>query len=303
MKRPSYLQQVTPVAPGRHRANVLSPPRLLFRPSAAAPDLIEIETPSPRSTAAPARPTRVAPAVRDIAAPDQMESRRVARRAPRGVPQPPEALPRAARARSPARAPEPTPPVEKRASSGPAHAAPRPAAERGPAPSRSLPTPFVGTGRQEIAPPRLASEVATARAENRHTRATAWSDNRPAAIPGGASSAPPPASRSDRQPAESTAPEIARPARAVPERVTRAAILPAITPAPLPPPAARPSSERAAAAPTLHIGTLEVRVAAPAPAVAPSGTAPRRAAPAPRASASGATRIARAFGVFGWGQT
>jgi len=79
--------------------------------------------------------------------------------------------------------------------------------------------------------------------------------------------------------------------------------MPLVTP-PRPPSRAPTLTARERTPPGLHIGTLEVRIVAPAPTPPPLPAprpAPSRAAP--RAPAARAGGIARGFSVFGLGQS
>ncbi len=96
------------------------------------------------------------------------------------------------------------------------------------------------------------------------------------------------------------APAPARETAALPRLQPRpAGPLPLITPAAQPP---RPAPAREPPASGLHIGTLEVRVTAPAPAAGQPQPAPRMVARGAARRPSGG-RIARGFGVFGLGQS
>jgi hypothetical protein len=68
---------------------------------------------------------------------------------------------------------------------------------------------------------------------------------------------------------------------------------------PPPPPPRTPIAAPERSPPGLHIGTLEVRIAAPAPAL----PRVRLAATAPRARGARVNGIARGFSVFGLGQS
>jgi hypothetical protein len=309
MRRPSYLQQVA-APPPRRGVVVLAPPRIAFRPGAAELTVEDVRTPAAAASRAPVRAapqvtgpaaTRtvevpgpvvaprvpsVAQALREAAAAATSVSRGDSATAERGGPTPqPTPI-----------APPGQPPLAGRVATAPGAAAAPPS-----------PSP--------IAPPRLepglaqpgrraASEALATPAEVRPARpAEATASARPAAP-----LEPPPAlPRASIELSSASPREIAPPPppiapSAAPPPSAPAAALPLITPPP-PPPRAPVPAARERAPPGLHIGTLEVRIVAPAPppaSFALQRPAPSRAARGPAVRSGG---IARGFSVFGLGQS
>ncbi len=308
MKRPSYLQRVAPGAQGRTGMAVLTPPRLLFRPSATQ-DLIDIAAPAPQR--------------------DHGDPRRPA--APPGASW--DAAPVTTGARAPAiavtQASQPPAPARTDITARPPHL---------PAPPRANPQPVV-QARWDMAPPETPQQPRAPKqsALEHHTLAPGAPRPVPTARPpaqpprDGAppprpiQPAPPPLAAHEK-PAGPGSPaslaQIAAAARLDPPRTTAAATAPpqtarssetahsqpspkraetlappSLQPLPASPPP-RPLRERPASG--LHIGTIEIHVAPPPPPQ-PAARAPLRQAARPAAAPRG--RIARGFGVFGLGQS
>ncbi len=331
MKGPSYLQQAAS-AQARRGVAVLSPPRQVFRPGAAAEFAVREAGPAtmPATIRAPAPPGRgtVEPAA---------EAFRRLDRTTRGgneepsvsqpVPQLASANRTATHAFSSAAPPPGSPVRVSRATATAAEAAPgalamgaasraggaavpvpefaRAARTDRPTHREAAPLGLPGSGptdtrarpERTLEPP--AAESARAQAARRlDSRGSA--EARLARLE--ARSAPPQQLPDDRAPAAAqptSEPPPPRPLEAPRPVAAGAAPMPLASPAP-PPPAPRAARDRAPSG--LHIGALEVRVTPPPVSQAPPfGGAPRRAAA--RASGARAAPISRAFGVFGLGQS
>jgi hypothetical protein len=308
MKRQSYLQQVAPGAPARRRdgVNVLTPPRHVVRASSRSVDPFELETvlvtaraPAPHAQAA--AKASAAGIVRTDAESQPPPSAAQDAALRRGV----------AMESQPPRVPSPEPAQDTDASSQR-----RPlASERW---SRRAPTP---EGGEAVLTPTAVPRAANAPAAPGSTRdAMPRGESQPVPHEANARPNPPhapgpqyqsaaPIQQPVVQPAYSRPPAQDKPRAATPgdalsnaraaasaQLAADRALRPAI-------PAARSPPPREPARASLHIGTLEVRVTAPAPA--PVAAAPRPAAPrqSARSGGAGGRRIARGFGVFGLEQS
>jgi hypothetical protein len=333
MKRLSYLQQVAPQPPATRRGGfvLLSPPRLVFRPSATAPDFVVLEGRPVASAAGPLRPIEQ-PAPRAASSAGPMPH---AGSSTVGVARPSRQAEQSDLAR-PVRQPTPPATIPVR---------PRQDAARGLAPGdagsgevgRAVPEPRqpslpVATRRasEQVSPaggpvPRIAAPAAEAiRQPSAPVVATrrdieAMSGSPQAQVVERARTMPPLLNPSHAEPGTPQAvhrafsgtlsappPDVPNPPAAPRhDRVTPKAALPVVTPPPAPPRPPMPPSARERVASGLHIGTLEVRVVAPSTPPVSATTMPRTA---PRQGAVRATpgrtdRIARGFGVFGLGQS
>jgi len=327
MKRPSYLQLIAPRAPGRDRGGVavLSPPRQPFRPSAAAPDFVEMEQRAALPAASQPRPRRRAPLptanstsetqqavspATDAADPNRQTApaatnpaRTVPQSAPANLPRPPRQ-----RAAPPAPGHTGRRDVDRIAADRRQRSPEPPAVAAAPGAtasvSRAVRPPTMSTAAVALresatAPPSAAPAMPERATSPSQASSIAAADHGAPRSTVATPTANPSVSLSDIPDARVARGGDREPTSSA--RVAASASLPVIAPpAPQPRPPLPPSA-RDRAASGLHIGTLEVRVVTPA---VPLAAIPR-AASRPRAgrSAGGGGRIARGFGVFGLGQT
>jgi hypothetical protein len=308
MKRQSYLQQIASGASARRRdgVTVLTPPRQVGRPAHKSIDAFESESAfatvraiAPRTQTAPKTATAA-----NIAA-----TREPSEAAPAAAH---DVAPRrsAATERRPSRLsyPEPAPkpdvsnrPLQLSPTRPPRHVSTPEGSEAAPTPTNVAPA-----ANTAATPGTIRDETPKSQSRPAPRESNAVSKPSKAARPQHQDAAP--IQESAVQPVYSRPPtqEKAKPPAAPGEAISAARsgapveiagdrqLRPAI-PAPRSPPPREPRRT------SLHIGTLEVRVTTPPPAAAATRQAtPRQAA---RSGGTGGRRIARAFGVFGLGQS
>lgn len=321
-KRPSYLEQIAPLAPRRRRAGlaVLLPPRPIFRSGHAMPDLVETETRAVSAAVKAASPTPPLAGAADSA-------QRTPREAPRTPAPTNESQKQQAAVTTPGRPVQPSWPrdsqspqpqtkaaAQAKAGDNAARSVDRALADRETAPKRSATASRTTEQSPAAVEPVSAVAVPAARIVGSLPTSTTIT-SLPAARPEPSTASVKPERAVHRtpppllavKPEAAAAPPSARPVGqpAPPAaQIAAEAALPLIAPpvpqprAPIPP----PMRERPASG--LHIGTLEVRVVAPAAPPVPSPSARTTARTrVGRAAAGGGGRIARSFGVFGLGQT
>jgi hypothetical protein len=296
MKRPSYLQQIVPAAPGRYRtgAPLLAPSPPLFRPSSADVQFVETDV---VTRSALMRSPLTAPQADHLT----VDAAGIARHDTREPIAP-------ATARVVAR---PSPEIDV-STAGETPRLPR-ISRDGPDLMRAQATPIRNArlrpfDAQDGAGLSLGS-AASGIVQDRPVPETVAANQAALLMPmSSAPDVPTHLSQNEREPARATALpgagllelQTARPTHD--EKTGKFAVaarLPQISPPAAPPQLPVASNRGAGEQRSLHIGTLEVRVIAPPP-TAPAPDAPVRAA---RRNSGPKTRIGRGFGVFGLGQS
>jgi hypothetical protein len=303
MKRPSYLRQIA-VPPRADGIVRLAPPRLLFRPSPATPGFTVVEEhavnpqTARRAAIEPAAPRATSPTPAPLPALPETPAGSIR---PPAVHIPRAACGIAAPAAGPAPGPQPTsdphPPLPSPISAAAKHSKVPPVIAR---PGLPLPSPIRDGGLP--AAPLAVTEAALQGPARRRT------EGEPQRILRAKPTAPPPSVPAAESP-RGFPPPIPAP-RAQPAKPAELPRPPDLALAPPPavsllvpptPPARRPTAERAS--PGVHIGTLQIRVVAPAAAATPIVPLPAPpSASRPMRSASSTERLARGYGAYGLSQ-